>query len=639
MCGITGYLWTSGTRPPTHHNFDFMTDRLSHRGPDGRGVHRIEHDDGSGISLGHRRLSVIDLDSGRQPMSNEDGTIWVTFNGEIYNYRELRDGLKSRGHQFRTLSDTEVIVHLYQQYGDDCVTHLRGMFAFAIWDDRQRRLFIARDRMGQKPLVYYQANDRLIFASELKSILASGNVPAVIRPQAVDEYFLYGYIPHPGTIYQNISKLPPAHFATWQDGRFEIHQYWNPSRVPDASASPEHLQDQLRHALNESVRLRLRSDVPLGSFLSGGIDSTIITGCMQQQSQANIQSYSIGFADPRYDESEFAAEAAAHLGTQHHRLVVQPDSLEVLDKLVQQFDEPFADSSAVPMHYLSELTRQHVTVAMTGDGGDELFCGYDRYQTIDGTKRFDAMPAAARRLLTGPWVRFIPGHSEKSFGRRLRQRLQLLGRPLNRRYLNWATGSPPSMRSQIYRDDFSASINGEASEAFVANLMSLLDPSVTPGVRAMRTDSASYLPCDLLTKVDITSMTHSLECRSPFLDHHVVEAAYQIPFQQLTKANRVKPFLVDAFAEHLTPRLRNRPKMGFSVPLDRWFRTDLRDYARDHLLASDATCHQFLSPNAIERMLDDHHHGQWNHGGRIWSLLFFERWGQLAKQGCDLVKA
>ncbi|MEZ6135220.1 MAG: asparagine synthase (glutamine-hydrolyzing), partial [Pirellulaceae bacterium] len=386
MCGITGYLWTSPDFSPSPKRFDYMTDRLTHRGPDGRGVERFAHTDGSGITLGHRRLSIIDLDAGRQPMANEDETVWTTFNGEIYNYRELRSQLESKGHRFRTHSDTETIVHLYEEYGDECFTHMRGMFAIAIWDSRQRRLLLARDRMGQKPLVYYQDNHRFVFASELKAILAAGDVPTDIRPQAIDEYFLYGYIPHPGTIYQNVFKLPPAHLASWEAGQLNVRRYWQPERAPDADTPIDTLRANLRQALDEAVRLRMRSDVPLGTFLSGGIDSTIITGCMQQQSKTPVQSYSIGFPEKKYDESEFAVEAAAHLGTQHHQLMVEPHSLDVIDKLVEHFDEPFADSSAVPTYYLSELTRQHVTVAMTGDGGDELFCGYDRYPTMEGTK-------------------------------------------------------------------------------------------------------------------------------------------------------------------------------------------------------------------------------------------------------------
>ncbi|EMI56911.1 asparagine synthase (glutamine-hydrolyzing) [Rhodopirellula sallentina] len=629
MCGISGYVWTPAAKSPSMVQFDRMTDQLVHRGPDGRGVHFIRHDDGSGIAIGHRRLSIIDLGTGRQPMTNEDESVWITFNGEIYNYRELRENLIARGHQFKTQSDTETIVHLYEEFGDGCVNYLRGMFAFAIWDDRKRRLLLARDRMGQKPLVYHRSDDRVIFGSEIKAVMASGDVAEDIRPQAIDEYFLYGYIPHPGTIYRDVEKLPPAHVATWQAGQWQVRRYWSPEQSPDSSAPRETLIEEVRQSLNEAVRLRLRSDVPLGAFLSGGIDSTIITGCMQQQSESQVQTYSIGFPDPRYDESEFAREAAEHLQTKHQCMMVEPHSLDVLDTLVRHFDEPFSDSSAVPTFYLSELTRRHVTVAMTGDGGDELFCGYDRYPTADGLASFDRLPKLVRRLLTGPWVNLIPGQSERSWGRRTRQRLQTFGLPMERRYLNWATGSPPAMRSRLYRDDFAALIDGEVSERFISTLMAGTK-KLQPGLGAMRTDVGSYLPCDLLAKVDITSMASSLECRSPFLDHHVVEAAYKIPFSQLYQPGQVKPFLTECFDQHLTDRLRNRPKMGFSVPLDRWFRNGLRDRARDLLLAANSRCQVYLDSNAIEKMLDEHESGHWNHGSRIWSLLFLESWARSA---------
>ncbi len=626
MCGVTGYVW--GTNSPSigSAEFDRMTDLLQHRGPDGRGVHRIQRTDGSGVLLGHRRLSIIDLAGGKQPLSNEDGTIWITFNGEIYNYRELRPALESAGHRFRTNSDTETIVHLYEQYGEDFVHHLRGMFAIAIWDENLRKLTLVRDRMGQKPLVYYAHEDRLVFASELKSILAAKKVPRHIRLDGIDEYLLYGYIPHPGTIYEGIHKLPPAHMAVFQKGRLQVRRYWNPELQPELGLQSKEVMEKLDAVIDEAVRLRMRSDVPLGAFLSGGIDSTVIVGIMQRHASTPTKTYTIGFPVGGYDESPFAREAADYLGTEHHQLEVQPNSLELIEKLVWHFDEPFADSSAIPTYYVSQMTREHVKVALTGDGGDELFCGYPRYRTVSQLGKFDRLPNALRGILTGPWVDWIPDGPQKSLRQRLRHRLRILRQPLAKRYVSWMTGFPLARRQQLYNQDFLASVDLNDAGRFLESTFAV--PQKEAGIGAMRADLVSYLPCDLLAKVDITSMAHGLECRSPFLDHRVVEAALRIPFSLLSRSGQIKPCLTRTFQRLLPENLKHRPKMGFSVPLDRWFRNDLQSFATETLLASDAFCHSYFSPRAIERLLSEHQSERWAHGDRIWSLLFFELWGK-----------
>ncbi len=626
MCGITGYVWGTKSPPISSGEFDRMTDLLQHRGPDGRGVHRIDRSDGSGVLLGHRRLSIIDLAGGKQPLSNEDETIWISFNGEIYNYRELRPSLESAGHIFRTHSDTETIVHLYEQYGEDFVNHLRGMFAIAIWDENLRKLILVRDRMGQKPLVYCMFEDRLVFASELKSVLAAKDVPRNIRVNGIDEYLLYGYIPHPETIYSGIHKLPPAHMAVFQDGRLRTQRYWNPDLEPDSRLEFKEVKERLDHVIDEAVRLRMRSDVPFGAFLSGGIDSTVIVGLMQRHSNAPTKTYTIGFPEGGYDESPYAREAAEFLGTEHHQMEVQPDSLEVIEKLVWHFDEPFADSSAIPTYYVSQMTRQHVKVALTGDGGDELFCGYPRYRTVSQLGRFDRMPNILRRALTGPWVDWIPDGPQRSFRQRLKHRLRILRDSLPKRYVSWMTGFPLSRRQQLYNPDFLASIDLKESARFLEN--SFRYEGKQPGINAMRADLISYLPCDLLAKVDITSMAHGLECRSPFMDHRVVETALQIPFEFLCQTNQIKPCLTRTFASLVPENLRSRPKKGFSVPLDRWFRNDLQSFAADTLLATDSFCQAYISQQAIRKLLSEHHSGQWAHGDRIWSLLFLELWGK-----------
>ena len=627
MCGIAGVAWTSTGKPVEHDVFNRMTDSMSHRGPDGRGVHRQDFPDGSGIALGHRRLSIIDLAGGAQPMSNEDDTVWVSFNGEIYNYRELRPPLEKAGHRFRTNSDSETIVHLYEEYGESFVDHLRGMFAIAIWDNHRRRLILTRDRLGQKPLVYTTGQDRVTFASEIKALLQVPETSRQIRHESVDEYLTYGYVPHPWTIYRDIKKLPPAHIAVFENGHFRTRCYWNPDLRPDTEKSTGDLKTELQETLAESVGLRMRSDVPLGAFLSGGIDSTVITGMMQESSSQPTKTFTIGFPVDGFDESEYAQAAASPLGTAHQLLEVKPDSVELLNKLVWLFDEPFADSSAVPTYYVSELTREHVVVALTGDGGDELFSGYDRYPTVHQLRRFDRLPNMVRRALSGPLAKLLPGHSERSFSRRLRKRLQVLGSDPASRYCNWVTLFPQNLRNELYHPEWKNQFSEQEPGAFISELFNSTNLD-NGGLSAMRTDLQSYLPCDLLAKVDITSMAHGLECRSPFLDHKVVEAASKFRFAEMNQPDRTKPILTDTFARHFPESLKNREKMGFTVPLDSWFRNNLQDYSRDMLLADDAFLNQYFIKSAVQNMLDDHHSGKWNHGERIWSLLFLETWGK-----------
>ena len=385
MCGIAGAAWLPTAEPLTKDIVERMTDAIRHRGPDDAGVY-LSADNGQSerpqAALGHRRLSIIDLSTGHQPLSNEDATVWIAFNGEIYNYRELRSDLEARGHRFATNTDTEVIVHLYEEYGPDCVDHLRGMYAFAIWDDRHRRMFLARDRLGQKPLFYRQESDRLLFASELKAILQVPGLPRELNVAVVDMYLAFQYVPDPHCILQGYNKLPPAHRATWENGQLTVDRYWQPGfddplgRYPAIrdiadwpELDPEEWRSRLRTTLTEAVRLRMRSDVPIGAFLSGGIDSTIIAGLMQSLSETPIHTFSIGFPEKEYDETSYAREAAEKLGTNHHEYIVEPSAIDLLPKIIWHYDEPFSDSSAIPTMYLSEVTRREVTVALSGDGG------------------------------------------------------------------------------------------------------------------------------------------------------------------------------------------------------------------------------------------------------------------------------
>ncbi len=650
MCGITGACWTSDGEPLTEPILKRMADVLVHRGPDDAGFYFSDQATASaatsqagGAALGFRRLSIIDLAGGHQPLSNEDGSVWIAFNGEIYNYRELKPELESLGHHFHTSSDTECIVHAYEQWGRDCVQHLRGMFALAIWDERQRRLFLARDRMGQKPLVYRLAGGRLTFASELKSLLQVPDAPRDVDPRAVADFVALQYVPHPRTMLRGYHKLPPAHWAEFNavTGDLTVRQYWQapyarpPSTVinhatgtVDESAlrSPESAASALRSTLTEAVRLRMRSDVPFGAFLSGGVDSTIITGLMQQQSEQKVKTFSIGFSVKQFDERSYAREAAAKLGTEHHEFVVDPSAVEMLPRLTWHYDEPFADSSAIPTMYLSQLTRQHVTVALTGDGGDELFAGYDRYRAVELASKIDRLPWLLRASLTSSlWQRLPASVRQKSKVRQIKRFLAALGQSPERRYANWVSIFDESRRPSLFSSDFSATLQGYDGASF------LLDAYANCAEadfvqRTTCVDAETYLPCDILTKVDIASMAFGLEARSPFMDHHVVELAARMPRAWKLHGGRGKRILIDTFRDLLPASIQTRPKMGFGVPLDHWFRHELREMVTDTLLDSRTLGRGYFDPATVRRLVDEHTSSQWDHSARLWLLLVFELW-------------
>ncbi len=622
MCGITGATWTQPDGAIDRVTIERMADVLSHRGPDQVGHWSDDH-----AALGHRRLSIIDLQSGQQPLGNEDGAIQVVFNGEIYNYRELREQLKGRGHQFRTNSDTEVIVHLYEDHGDDCVDYLRGMFALAVWDSRQRRLLLARDRLGQKPLVYRQEPHRLSFASELKSLLQVPGAPRTLDPVSLDQYLAYQYVPHPRTMLTGYRKLPPAHRAVWENDTLTIERYWRPGyEDPITDRSRLAWKESLHETLSEAVRLRLRSDVPLGAFLSGGVDSTIIAGLMQRQTETPVHTFSIGFPVAQFDERRFARQAATHLGTIHHEQVVAPDALDILPRLAWHYDEPFADSSAIPTMYLSDMTRQEVTVALSGDGGDELFAGYDRYRAVGLAGRIDNWPWPLRHFArSGAWQWLPASTRQKSMLRRIRRFAEALGQSPERRYLQWIGIFDDRRRDDLWSDAFHDHIRDNDAAAFLIDAYNEC-PDRGFVTRTTCSDVLTYLPCDILTKVDIASMAASLECRSPLLDHHVVELAARMPLSVKHDGRRGKTILVDTFADLLPADIQSRPKMGFGVPLDSWFRNELRDLLVDLLLDDTAIARGYFRPEAVSRLVEEHLSNRWDHSYRLWSLLCLEVW-------------
>jgi asparagine synthase (glutamine-hydrolysing) len=635
MCGICGAVWSDSASALPEESLQRMMDRLVHRGPDDSGDFHDDH-----AALGFRRLAIIDLTGGRQPLANENGTVWTVFNGEIYNYLALRRRLEAKGHVLRSSGDTEILVHLYEDMGTGMFSMLRGMFALAIWDSRRRTLVIARDRLGQKPLVYCLDNGRLFFASELKALLAlpESAVARRLDPIALDHYLSYGYVPHPRTILEGISKLPPAHYAVWHEGVLSVDRYWQPDWNLERNRPVEEDIEELRSVLGDVVREQMISDVPLGAFLSGGIDSTIIAGLMQQASGRSVKTFAIGFTDPLYDETRYAELAAKHLGTEHRTFIVEPKAWETLPHLAWHFDEPFADSSALPTWYVSRETRREVTVALTGDAGDELFGGYDRYRALGLTDLFQRLPAHSRRLIGGAMERFLPASTRsKSRLHKLKRLFEHINLPAEDRYLGWMTTFGEAARLALYGDSqldllaLTASELSDPSEADPSALMATafaLANRRDPITRAMISDIVTYLPGDLLVKVDLASMAHSLECRGPFLDHRVVELAVAMPLTRKLqiRSGRSKVVLKEAFADLLPSEIKTRPKMGFGVPISRWLREELSREVQGVLLDPVCLGRGLFRPEAIEGLVAEHLAGKREHSHRLWALLMLELW-------------
>ena len=539
MCGICGAVWCDTAASLAPESLTAMMNRIVHRGPDDAGQYRDDW-----ATLGFRRLAIIDLVGGHQPLSNENNTIWTVFNGEIYNFPSLRRRLEAKGHDLRSSGDTEVLVHLYEDEGTRMFSLLRGMFSLVIWDAPRRMLIMARDRLGQKPLVYHADRQRLVFASELKALLALPEraLPRRLDPLSLDHYLCYGYVPSPRTILRDIHKLPPAHYAVWHNGALRVERYWTPDWNLERKRPIEEDIEELRATLSDAVREQMIADVPLGAFLSGGIDSTIIVGLMQQASNRPVKTFAIGFPDPKYDETRYAEMAAHHLGTDHQTFLVEPKAWEALPSLAWHFDEPFADSSALPTWYVARETRRSVTVAFTGDAGDELFAGYERYQALALTELFQRFPCGPRQLLGDTMVRIFPKSARsKSRLRKLKRLFEHINEPAESRYLGWMTTFDEADRMRLYSDnqlDLLAAAATELPDPSQADPAILLSTALAAGnrrdhvTRAMIADILTYLPGDLLVKVDIASMAHSLECRGPFLDHRVVELAIAMPLER-----------------------------------------------------------------------------------------------------------
>ena len=619
MCGIVGVYFFDRDRPVDRGLLVRQTDALIHRGPDDGGVFAEP-----GIGLGHRRLSIIDIGGGHQPMWDVERRVGVVFNGEIYNYRELRSELEGHGHRFHSDSDTETIIHAFRQWGDECIERLRGMFAIALYDRKTRTLLLARDRLGKKPLYYYRDPTRVIFASEIKAIVTDPTVPRAIEPTAVIDYFAYNYVPGPQSILQGISKLPAGHMMIMRDGRSTVRQYWDVdfSQV-DGGPTLGARADELLETLNDAVRLRLRSDVPLGAFLSGGIDSSLVVGLMAQQLDKPVQTHTIGFAEDGYDERAYAKETSDLFGTAHFEKVVSVDALDVLDRLSWFYDEPFGDSSAVPTYYLCEATRSRVTVSLSGDGGDENFAGYRRYvfaMVEDQVRR--RLPGAVRRGLVQPLASLYPKADYLPRYLRAKSTLTNIAESHERAYfLSLTQKTYPRFVSRQFRDGLSGYDPFSHFERHLANA-----GTDDPLARLQYVDLKMYLCDDILVKVDRASMAHALEVRVPILDHHVVGLAARMPSSYKLEGRQTKRALKVAAAQVLPRSIFDREKKGFTIPLPQWFRGGLKARAEDVLFARAGGRSGLLDGAGLRRMWYEHQLGVRNHATSLWSILMFELW-------------
>ena len=629
MCGIAGLLHFDG-QPLDAAELERMIATLAHRGPDGRGIERF---DGPGCSggFGHTRLKVIDLsDSAAQPMVNEDRSVFLVFNGEIYNYRELRAQLSARGAAFRSASDTEVILRAYELDGERCVERFDGMFALAIWDQRRRQLLLARDRVGKKPLFYVAGDGWVAFASEAKALLACSRMDAQVDTQQLPAFFLYGYVPTPFTFYRGMRKLPPGHWLrVGPEAQVSVEPYWDlPTSSSAPAPSPAQAAGRVRELVTEAVRRRLIADVPLGAFLSGGVDSTIVVGLMSRLQAEPVRTFSIGFSgDARFDETAYARLAAERFHTKHTEFIVRPSAIEVLERLVRHHDGPFADSSAIPTYYLARLTREHVTVALNGDGGDELFAGYLRFYAAVLCER---VPHPVRRALGACFGALPQWGGHRSLLQRARKFAGSAALPLTERYTRWIS---------VFYEDLERLLPGAAPGRLLADALACQQPlwrsraDASALSRLLYVNLKTYLLDDLLVKMDRCTMAHGLEARSPFLDRALLEYVFSLPDAMKLQWGRTKVVLRRAFADLLPAPIMRRGKMGFGVPLQRWLATDLRPLVEDLLMSPTARLRRYVDQAYVRELWQAHQAGRADHSHQLWTLLTFECWLRQLPQG------
>lgn len=608
MCGIAGFVRRDAARPGDSALLGRMCDAIHHRGPDDEGRQLI-----GAAALGMRRLSIIDVAGGHQPISNETGDVTVVFNGEIYNHHEIRARLSKNGHRLATRSDTETLVHLYEEDGDRMVDSLRGMYGFAIWDTKRQRLFLGRDRLGIKPLYYREGPDGISFASELRSFLVDPDFRPQVSPEAIALYLSFGYVPDPHCVFDGVRKLPPGHVLSWdRESGLSVNRYWSPLRA-EVSVTDQEAVEELRRILDDAVRSHLESEVPLGAFLSGGIDSSTVVALMARAMDRRVQTFSIGFDEPEYNEAPHAAMVARELGTDHTELIVRPDADQLVEDVIRGFDEPFADSSALPTLLVSHLARERVTVALSGDGGDELFGGYTRYAEVAGME--PPAPAPVRRLLRALALMRGPGATGRGW-------MLNRARGWRGRYANTVATALPAHEGGIASRDIAG---------LHPALERVLDPwfekfgSRDFATQMMLVDLETYLPGDILTKVDRMSMAVSLEARVPLLDHLVAEFAMSLPSRLKMRNGVGKWILREAIAGVVPPSVLTKPKQGFAVPLDHWFRGPLR-YRIEALLREDAPVHAWTDVTAVRRIASEHLSARRDHQGMIWRLVALNGW-------------
>jgi asparagine synthase (glutamine-hydrolysing) len=615
MCGIAGYV--SAGAPAGQNIVRQMCAQIRHRGPDDEGVYV----DGQ-CAIGMRRLSIIDLEGGHQPISNEDGSVWVVFNGEIYNFADLRRELISKGHRFRTNSDTETLVHLYEEEGIAGLSKLRGMFAYAIWDGRRRKLLLARDRFGKKPLYYTQIGEGFYFGSELKCLRAAG-VPMTMDAEAIRIYLQFGYIPYPWSAFAGIKKLPPGHWLTLDsEGRVEMGRYWEPPPPfeGESSQSEEEICEEVRRVFDESVRMRMIADVPLGAFLSGGIDSSLVVASMAMQSRLPVRTFAMGFEEQEFNELPYARMVARKYGTEHHEQIVRPDAVDLVPKLIHFFDEPFADASAVPTYLVSKFASESVKVVLSGDGGDEFFGGYPSFFETDASRRYDAIPQWTRSLLSGI-ADALP------YSARGKNLLRSISRPtpLDRYFEQSVCFSGYPLRRQTLNPEWMLPANAGAIRAVFRD--AILPDRYDAVSQAMHFEATAKLAGDILVKVDRMSMANSIEVRCPLLDHVLAETANRIPNAMKLKNGKGKLILLKALGDRLPPELLTRPKSGFGIPFAQWFRGPLRPMLWDSLTSKSFLDRGFFtSSERITALLREHDSGRRDNSVFLWLLLILQLW-------------
>lgn len=610
MCGITGKIYFSKERNVSSNELEEMTNVIAHRGPDDKGYYI-----NSNVGLGFRRLSIIDLKTGHQPLSDQNENSWITFNGEIYNFQEQRLALEKKGYQFKSNTDTEVIVNLYQEYGENCVDFLRGMFAFVIWDNKKKLLFGARDRFGIKPFHYYIDNEKFVWGSEIKSIMKAQDIKKELSIESLDYYLAYGYTPRNQSIYNTVQKLKPGHsfvLKPFDNIKLKIRKYWNIEFRPDYTKTEQYWKEAIYDSLNESVKMRMISDVPLGAFLSGGVDSSIVVALMALNSEQPIKTFSIGFKEEKYNELKYANLIAERYKTDHHEFIVEPQSIELLPDLVRAYDEPFADSSAIPTYYVSKFTKEHVTVALSGDGGDELFAGYGDYARMINfyNRKYDFQKPYA--LIN----KMLPDYM---YGKGLTNYLSKDKRFVRAYFGVWKDYE----RRKIFQAEIRRNLSDGYAEGLKLKMMHNSNYDILSNMQHL--DMKTYMVDDVLTKVDRASMMNSLEARVPLMDHKFAELSFRIPPELKLKGGVTKYILKEAFRNILPSEVISHKKQGFAVPLDVWFKGDLKEYSYDELLNSNHL-YNYLDKKYILKLLNNHQKGLRDFSQKIWSLLFLNEW-------------